>query len=171
MLSRDAAQPAGGSGPLPLLSVGCNGGNGGGSAGGCPSGAIAAPAPAPAPAPAAAAAAATSAETAAAIKQLIGTIPTKRDELYAAPVGWDAVERGGLLAAKIRPWLGKKVAELMGEEEDTLVEFVLGKLGERQPAEAIEGELMKVLDDEAEGLTLKLWRMLLFEIKRADAGI
>ena len=30
---------------------------------------------------------------------------------------------------------------------------------------------MKVLDDEAEGLTLKLWRMLLFEIKRADAGI
>jgi hypothetical protein len=54
VLSRDAAQPAGGSGPLPLLSVGCNGGNGGGSAGGCPSGAIAAPAPAPAPAPAAA---------------------------------------------------------------------------------------------------------------------
>ena len=129
------------------------------------------PGPTPAPAPAAAAAAATSAETAAAIKQLIGTIPTKRDELYAAPVGWDAVERGGLLAAKIRPWLGKKVAELMGEEEDTLVEFVLGKLGERQPAEAIEGELMKVLDDEAVGLTLKLWRMLLFEIKRADAGI
>ena len=59
----------------------------------------------------------------------------------------------------------------MGEEEDTLVEFVLGKLGERQPAQAIQEELKKVLDDEAEGLTLKLWRMLLFEIKRAEAGI
>ena len=30
---------------------------------------------------------------------------------------------------------------------------------------------VQVLDDEAEGLTLKLWRMLLFEIKRAEAGI
>ena len=59
----------------------------------------------------------------------------------------------------------------MGEEEDALVDFVLGKLGARQPAEAIQEELRKVLDDEAEGLTLKLWRMLLFEIKRADAGI
>ena len=32
----------------------------------------------------------------------------------------------------------------MGEEEDALVDFVLSKLGERQPAEAIEAELHKV---------------------------
>lgn len=31
----------------------------------------------------------------------------------------------------------------MGEEEDTLVDFVLSKMGERQPAGAIEEELQK----------------------------
>ena len=38
----------------------------------------------------------------------------------------------------------------MGEEEDALVDFVLSKLGERQPAEAIEAELHKVRPPQAD---------------------
>ena len=39
----------------------------------------------------------------------------------------------------------------------------------RQPASAVQAELEKVLDEEAEGFTIKLWRMLHFEAKRAAA--
>ena len=91
--------------------------------------------------------------------------------MHLPQVAWEIAEREAILDAKIRPWLSKKVAELMGEEEDTLVDFVVSKMGERQPAVAIEAELHKVLDDEAEGLTVKLWRVLLLEIERVNAGI
>ena len=32
-------------------------------------------------------------------------------------------------------------------------------------------ELEQVLDEEAESFTVKLWRMLVFEVRRAEAGI
>ena len=103
------------------------------------------------------------------LKAMITSIPTKRVELYAAEVDWDEVERSGILAEKIQPWVSKKIAEYLGEEEATLVEFVIGKMSARQPASAVQAELEKVLDDEAEGFTIKLWRMLHFEAKRSAA--
>ena len=49
--------------------------------------------------------------------------------------------------------------------------MVVSKMAQRQGAAAIETELAQILDDEAEALTIKLWRMLLFEVRRAQAGI
>ena len=106
-----------------------------------------------------------------AVKELIAAIPTKRDELFAYGVDWEAAERGGVVESKLRPWVSKKIEEYLGEEEPTLVEFVTSKLAARQPAETIVAELSKVLDDEAEKFVVKLWRMLLFEVLRFDKGL
>ena len=105
----------------------------------------------------------------ASIKELIAAIPTRRDALYESAVDWEAAEAAGVLESKIRPWLAKKIAEYLGEEEPTLVEFVMTKLAERLPPAKIEAEMVQVLDDDAEMFVVKLWRLLLFEVLRAGA--
>jgi RNA-binding protein 25 len=103
--------------------------------------------------------------TAEELKQLVNSIPTQRDALYAAPIDWDLVGRSGLVEAKLRAFINKKMAEYLGEEEPSLVAHVLDKLAQRTPAAAIEQGLAKVLDEEAGVFVVKLWRMLLFELR------
>ena len=93
------------------------------------------------------------------MKELIAAIPTRRDALYESAVDWEAAEAAGVLESKIRPWLAKKIAEYLGEEELTLVEFVMTKLAERLPPAKIEAEMVQVLDDDAEMFVVKLWRL------------
>ena len=50
------------------------------------------------------------------------------------------------------------------EEEPSLVEFIVEKVGEHVGAESMCEELQPVLDSEAEAFVIKLWRMLLYEI-------
>uniref|UniRef100_A0A7S2DHD5 PWI domain-containing protein n=1 Tax=Haptolina brevifila TaxID=156173 RepID=A0A7S2DHD5_9EUKA len=100
---------------------------------------------------------------------LIKTIPTQREALYKESVDWDVVESAGIAEAKLRPFIAKKVAEYLGEEEPTLVEHVIDKIGKRTGAEAIEEAIAQILDDEAAVFVVKLWRMLLFEVKSYKA--
>lgn len=118
-------------------------------------------------APAAVPAASISAD---ALKALIATIPTQREPLYAEVVDWDTVEAAGVLETKLRPFVAKKMLEYLGEEEPSLVEHVVAKLRARTPASLLEEELAKVLDDEAQVFVVKLWRMLLFEMRAKQAG-
>ena len=103
--------------------------------------------------------------TAEELKQMVNSIPTQRDALYAAPIDWDLVGRSGLLEAKLRAFINKKMEEYLGDEEPSLVAHVLDKLAQRTPAAAIEEGLAKVLDEEAGVFVVKLWRMLLFELR------
>lgn len=68
------------------------------------------------------------------------------------------------------PWVKKKIVEYLGEEEATMVEFVLKKLAQHAPAREILAELQLVLDDDAEVFVKLLWRKLAFEAVRA-AGV
>jgi len=97
---------------------------------------------------------------------MILSIPTKRADLFVAEVDWDVALASNVLDEKIKPWISKKMVEYLGEDEPTLVEFIMGKLHAKTGAEAIEAEMAKVLDDDAQVFTVKLWRMLLFEVLR-----
>eukprot|EP01105_Mastigella_eilhardi_P016663 TRINITY_DN380_c0_g1_i2.p1 TRINITY_DN380_c0_g1~~TRINITY_DN380_c0_g1_i2.p1 ORF type:complete len:720 (+),score=230.24 TRINITY_DN380_c0_g1_i2:316-2160(+) len=101
------------------------------------------------------------------IKQLVGKIPTDKDSLFAYAVDWATVDSSGLVENRLRPWITKKISEYMGEEEETLINFVVSKLKEHtQPGEILQ-QLEVVLDNEAEMFVIKLWRMLIFEVLRA----
>ena len=67
-------------------------------------------------------------------------------------------------------FVGKKMKEYLGEEEPELVELIIGKLQARATPSVIEADLTQILDDEAAVFVVKLWRMLLFEIKAKQAG-
>lgn len=103
------------------------------------------------------------------LKALIEQIPTDTKGLFAYPVDWAAVSKYAILTDKMRPWITKKVLEYLGEEDATMVKFILDKLTARAKPAAIVDELHAILDDEAEVFVKLLWRKLAFEATRASS--
>ena len=104
------------------------------------------------------------------IKDLINQIPTSKEELFAVDIDWSFVD-AALMDKRIKPWINKKIAEFIGEEEPALVEFICKKLNTKCSAERILSEVVEVLDEEAEVFVVKLWRLLIFETKAKQQGL
>ncbi|KAK9824335.1 hypothetical protein WJX72_009526 [[Myrmecia] bisecta] len=94
-------------------------------------------------------------------------IPADSAGVFSYPIKWAVFDAArAQMAPRISSWVNKKIAELLGEEEKTLVDFVMGKLSEHAaPAKVLE-ELAMVLDEEAETFVLKLYRMVIFETQK-----
>ncbi|KAG6556371.1 hypothetical protein Mapa_002314 [Marchantia paleacea] len=103
-------------------------------------------------------------------KQLIDTIPKTKEELFAYPVDWLIYDRHDL-HERMRPWISKKITEFLGEEETTLVDFIVSNTCKHVTAASMLELLESILDDEAEMFVLKMWRMLIFEIRRVETGL
>ena len=71
----------------------------------------------------------------------------------------------------IRCRVSKKVAEFLGEEEKTLIDFIIDKVEQHSPPSAIAEELQDVLEKDAEMFTIKMWRVLLFELIQARPSV
>ena len=71
----------------------------------------------------------------------------------------------------MRPWISKKITEFLGEEEPTLVDYIVSSTQEHVKATQMLELLQSILDDEAEMFVLKMWRMLIYEIKRVESGL
>lgn len=103
-------------------------------------------------------------------KQLIDLIPKTKDELFAYEINWAVYDKNEL-HDRMRPWISKKITEFLGEEETTLVDFIVSSTQEHVKASEMLGRLQSILDDEAEMFVLKMWRMLIFEIKKIETGL
>ena len=99
---------------------------------------------------------------------LIDKIPQDKQELFKYPIKWDVVKETKIVQNKMRPWVAKKMVEFLGEEEGTLVDFVCEKLPVLKPTELIS-QLQVVLEEESEVFVVKLYRMLIFEMIRAQS--
>ncbi|XP_057508293.1 RNA-binding motif protein 25 isoform X1 [Actinidia eriantha] len=103
-------------------------------------------------------------------KQLIDLIPKTKDELFSYEINWAIYDKNEL-HDRMRPWISKKITEFLGEEETTLVDYIVSSTGEHVKASEMLERLTSILDDEAEMFVLKMWRMLIFEIKRIETGL
>ncbi|CAM6100095.1 unnamed protein product [Calypogeia fissa] len=103
-------------------------------------------------------------------KELIDTIPKTKEELFAYPVDWEIYDQHDL-HERMRPWISKKITEFLGEEETTLVDFIVTNTCKHVTAASMLDLLESILDDEAELFVLKMWRMLIFEIRRIETGL
>jgi len=101
-------------------------------------------------------------------KQIVSMIPTSKEDLFGYNIDWDIVEEAEIVSKKMKPWVTKKIIEYLGEEEATLIDFVVTKMANRMPPKEILDQLAFVLEDEAEVLVIKLWRLLMFEMIRAQ---
>ena len=82
--------------------------------------------------------------------------------MFNYDIDWGAFKTSGA-ESLCRKWVSKKTVELLGEEEDAVVDFVIEKLRERVDASVLLEELAVFLDEEAESFVLKLWRMIIYE--------
>lgn len=104
------------------------------------------------------------------IVKLIEKIPTGRSELFTYPLDWTMVD-STLMDRCIRPWIRKKIAEYIGEEEPSLVDFVCSKIMAHSSPQGILDDVSMVLDEEAEVFIVKMWRLLIYETEAKKIGL
>ena len=105
------------------------------------------------------------------VKRLISSIPTDARALFAYPMAWDAIERAGVVPSKMRPWISKKLVELLGADDAAVVDFLCGRLAARCGPEPLLQEMASFLEHaEAEQFIAKLWRMLVFHMLSCGGG-
>ncbi|KAL5974477.1 hypothetical protein ACLOJK_031142 [Asimina triloba] len=103
-------------------------------------------------------------------KQLIDMIPKTKEELFSYDINWAIYDKHDL-HERMRPWISKKITEFLGEEEASLVDYIVSSTKEHVRASQMLELLQSILDDEAEMFVLKMWRMLIFEIKKVETGL
>ncbi|KAI6779761.1 snRNP-associated protein-like protein [Emericellopsis cladophorae] len=109
-------------------------------------------------------------EIALAVRALAQEIPTDKDGLWNWQVKWDFMD-AGVVRDKLRPFVEKKIVEYLGVQEEMLVETVEEHLRNHGTAAALAEELEGALDDEAEDLVKKLWRMVIFFTECEKRGL
>ena len=106
----------------------------------------------------------------AATRRLAASIPNDTKNLFAWPVKW-AHLNNTIIEDRVRPYVQKKIFESLGVQEDMLVEIIEGVIRERGHPERIVEELSGLLDEEAEGLARRVWRMVVFFSECEALGI
>lgn len=106
-------------------------------------------------------AAMTEEERAQAARRLAGEIPSDKEGLWAWDVKWEFVD-DAVVTEQLRPFVEKKIVEYLGVQEQMLVDIVEDFVRKRGKPQELVGELEGALEDEAEILVRKLWRMLIF---------
>jgi len=97
-------------------------------------------------------------------RTVIEQIPVDKDELFSYAIDWKLVDDKHIIEQKIRPWIIKKIVELLGEEEPTLIEYLCKKLQDHTGPQQILEQLQLVLEDEAASFVIKMWRTLIFHM-------
>jgi RNA-binding protein 25 len=72
----------------------------------------------------------------------------------------------------VRPWVAKKIKDLLGVEEQAMISLVIGHLrnGHATP-ESMLSKVGGILDDDSDEFVFKLWQVLLFEHLKVEGGI
>ncbi|CAD6585662.1 MAG: hypothetical protein ASARMPRED_002278 [Alectoria sarmentosa] len=109
-------------------------------------------------------------ERAQAARQLAADIPSDKDGLWKWPVKWEFVDET-VLGEQLKPFVEKKIVEYLGVQEQMLVEVVEDHIRKRGEPQALVGELEGALDEEAEVLVKKLWRMIIFFSESEKRGL
>ncbi|CAM1503189.1 Fc.00g079650.m01.CDS01 [Cosmosporella sp. VM-42] len=105
-----------------------------------------------------------------AVRALAQEIPSEKEGLWNWQVKWDYMDES-VVRDKLRPFVEKKIVEYLGVQEEMLVEAVEEHLRGHGTAAALAEELEGALDDEAEDLVKKLWRMVIFFTECEKRGL
>ncbi|KAF9542516.1 hypothetical protein EC957_001885 [Mortierella hygrophila] len=97
------------------------------------------------------------------------TIPSDPQELWNWPVQWLVMEAndGLILKEKIMPFTTKIVVELLGVPEEDLTKYVVDHIRQRKPPQDLISELRGALDNDADKLVARVWKLLIEETESA----
>ncbi|KAK2741555.1 hypothetical protein FQN57_005538 [Myotisia sp. PD_48] len=105
-----------------------------------------------------------------AVRQLAAEIPSDKDGLWKWEVKWEFVDES-ILRNQLKPFVEKKIMEYLGVQEQMLVDVVEDHLRKRGSPQELVEQLEGALDEEAEVLVKKLWRMIVFFSESEKRGL
>ncbi|PGH16730.1 hypothetical protein AJ79_01603 [Helicocarpus griseus UAMH5409] len=109
-------------------------------------------------------------ERAQAARQLAADIPSDKEGLWNWQVNWEFVDES-VLGEQLKPFVEKKIMEYLGVQEQMLVDVVEEHIRKRAPPQELVEQLEGALDEEAEVLVKKLWRMIIFFSESEKRGL
>ncbi|KAJ5320190.1 hypothetical protein PENANT_c061G01471 [Penicillium antarcticum] len=109
-------------------------------------------------------------ERAQAARQLAAEIPTDKEGLWKWEVKWEFVDEA-ILSDQLKPFVEKKIVEYLGVQEQMLVDVVEEHVRKHAPPQELVEQLAEALDEEAEVLVRKLWRMIIFFSESEKRGL
>lgn len=87
-----------------------------------------------------------------------------REGLFTVRIDPSYLRNERILERKLRPWLEKRVDLYMGGQMSDLVEHIIRRVNGTSLPDPLVAELERFLDDHAEPLVERLWRMLVLEL-------
>ncbi|KAE9989285.1 hypothetical protein EG327_002903 [Venturia inaequalis] len=103
-------------------------------------------------------------------RQLAKEIPNDKKGLWEWPIQWDSLDQT-VVQDHLKPFIEKKVTEFLGIQEDELVQEIVKHVSKRTKPQNIVEDLEGPLDEEAETLVRKLWRMIIFFTESEKRGL
>jgi len=85
-----------------------------------------------------------------------------KEELFSLSLPWAEIkDLGDKFDVPLRKWVAQKTVEYLGEEEETMIDFVMDQVKDSNAdSKAILDEMETVLDDTAEDFVIQLWQIL-----------
>ncbi|OJD28742.1 u1 snrnp-associated protein usp107 [Diplodia corticola] len=105
-----------------------------------------------------------------AAQQLAREIPVDHDGLWAWEVKWDHL-LDEVIGEQLQPFVERKIVELLGIQEQAIVEVILEHIRKKGTPQALVDELSMALDEEAEELVRKVYRMIIFFTESEKRGL
>ncbi|KAF2475730.1 uncharacterized protein BDR25DRAFT_253252 [Lindgomyces ingoldianus] len=112
----------------------------------------------------------TSEEIAEAQQQLAREIPNDKEGLWKWAISWNDLPEKNI-SKDIKDWAEKKIVESLGVQEDMLVDAIVDHIREKKGPQDLVEELSEFLEDDAEQLVKKLWRMVIYYSESEKRGI
>ncbi|KAL3470153.1 hypothetical protein BJX99DRAFT_56271 [Aspergillus californicus] len=109
-------------------------------------------------------------ERAQAARQLAAEIPTDKEGLWNWKVKWEFVEES-VVSDQLKPFVEKKIVEYLGVQEQMLIDVVEEHIRKHGSPQELVEQLEEALDEEAEVLVKKLWRMIIFFSESEKRGL
>ncbi|KAL4950454.1 hypothetical protein BDW69DRAFT_172140 [Aspergillus filifer] len=109
-------------------------------------------------------------ERAQAVRQLAQEIPADKEGLWKWEIKWDFVE-DSVVSDQLKPFVEKKIVEYLGVQEQMLVDLVEEHVRKHGSPQELVEQLEEALDEEAEALVKKLYRMIIFFSESEKRGL
>merc|ERR1712151_973229 len=107
-----------------------------------------------------------------AISELVDRVQSEpRHELFKMQLDVAFLRDEKIFEKKLRPWLERKCDSLMGGPQSDLVEYILRRVNSITYPDALISDLGRFLDDRADALVERMWRMLILELTRGGLGL
>ncbi len=86
-------------------------------------------------------------------------------------VQWGMLMKHEVIERVARAWIGKKIKEYMGVEEQSVVNMIIKILNQRPNPQVMCEKLKDILDEKTGEFVMRLWQTLVFENMKIDEGL